>query len=184
MKAAIAVGITILIIGLVVAIACVSYSNNEILLRNQATAQEQANEAIYDNVWKTISQQAQISQEYQDSFAKIWKDIIASRYENARGGALMSFIKEHNPEFSIELYKKLMVTVESERKEFLNNQKKLIDIKREHDNIRTTLPGSFIVGSRSELDITIVTSTKTKEVFERRVDDDVKVFPQKAKEDK
>jgi len=184
MKAIIIAGIATLTIGLIVIVTYISTNNNEVRLRNQAAAQEQANEAIYDNVWKTISQQAQISQEYRDSFAKIWKDIISARYENARGGALMSFIKEHNPELSIELYKKLMVTVESERKEFLNNQKKLIDIKREHDNIRTTFPSSLIVGNRPELDITIVTSTKAKEVFENRIDDDVKVFPQKAKENK
>lgn len=172
---------SLFVVALLASMVYFSYSNSEIKLRNAANAQQQANEAIFDNVWKTIQQQAEVSSEYKNAFAEIWKDIISSRYQNARGGALMSFIKEHNPDFSPDLYKKLMNTIESERKEFLNNQKKLIDLKREHDNMRTTFPGSLICGNRSELEITIVTSSKTQDVFENKKEENIEIFPKKDK---
>jgi hypothetical protein len=170
---------SIVLFGIVIALMFVSYSNEEISLRNAAEAQQKANEAVFDNVWKTIQQEAEITENYKDSFHKIWKDIIGARYEKERGGALLSFIKEHNPNFSTKLYEKLMVTVESQRKEFLNNQKKLIDIKREHDNLIQQFPSSLVCGSRPELEIIIITSEKTEEIFKKKKEDDVNVFPKK-----
>ena len=49
-------------------------------------------------------------------------------------------------------------------------------MKREHDNQSTTFPGSFIVGGRPEIEVTIVTSTRAEENFRTGKDDDTTVF--------
>lgn len=153
-----------------------SYNNREVELRNLATAQNKANEAIFDKVWKVISQSAQVTDKYKDSFQKVYGTIMTERYSGKRGGALMSWIHEQNPEFSAGLYASLMDTIRGLREEFAQVQVKLIDIKREHDNLRMTVPSKWFVGKREALVINVVTSSLTDEVFKTGKEDDVKVF--------
>jgi hypothetical protein len=88
----------------------------------------------------------------------------------------MSWITEHNPEFSVKLYETLMDSIKGLREEFAQVQIKLIDINREHTNLRTMVPSSWFIGKRPALDIKIVTSEVTAQVFEKGKEDDVKVF--------
>jgi hypothetical protein len=157
----------------VAVIMWVHYNNAEVRLRNQFSAQIEANKVVYDNVWKVISQQAQIADGYKEGFRQVWHDILTGQNEGQRTGSLQVFVNRINPQFDPGLYKKLMTTVDAKRTEFLTGQKKLIDVKREHDNIRTTMPGSFVVGSKPELELVLVTSGKTTDAFETRREDDV-----------
>ena len=74
------------------------------------------------------------------------------------------------------MQKDLGDSIEANRAEFARVQSRLIDIKREHDVLRKRFPSKLIVGSRPELEINIVTSTKTQKVFETKIDDDVDLF--------
>jgi hypothetical protein len=158
----------------------IEYSNSEVKLRAQAKAQQKNLENVFDNTWKIISQQAQVAESYKDAFAKIYPDIMQGRYGNARGGSLLSFVTEANPTFEVKLYDRLQVSIEAQRTNFTNEQTKLIDIKREHDVLRTTIPASWFIGSRPELDIVIVTSTKTDNAFKSGKDDDTDIFKPKT----
>lgn len=144
------------------------YSNTEIGLRNQIGAQQKSNEAVFDNTWKIIKQQAGIADNYKDAFKEIYPALMEGRYGNARGGALMSFVKESNPTFDTTLYSKLSNTVEAQRSIFTREQQKLIDINREHDNLLQQFPSSVFLSSRKPIDIVVVTSSKTDDVFKSR----------------
>lgn len=168
----------ILGLALLFGIVYVSYSNKEVRLRNAATAQETANQAIFDNVWKTIAQTANVKDDYKEEFRKSWADILAANNSGSRMGSIQVFVNRVNPKFDGgALSKRLMVVIESQRKEFLNNQKKLVSIKQEHDNIRTTFPGSVVCGGRPELKITIVTSGRTQDTFDSGREDDISLRP-------
>lgn len=144
------------------------YSNSEIRLRNQIGAQQQSNEAVFDNTWKIIKQQAGIADQYKDAFKEIYPALMEGRYGNARGGALLSFVKESNPNFDTSLYQKLANTVEVQRTVFTREQQKLIDLNREHDNMLQQFPSSIFLMSRKQIDIIVVTSSKTEEAFKTR----------------
>jgi hypothetical protein len=168
--------VAILVLGVgSIGLMYVNYSNREVSLRNLATAQEDSNKAIFDAVWKTISQKAQITDKYKEGFKEVYTGIMAGRYAG-KNQVIMNWIKEANPNFDSGLYKSLMDTVEGQRERFVQVQLKLRDIKREHDNLRTTFPGSFFVGGRSELKVTIVTSDKTDNVFKSAQENNVSVF--------
>lgn len=152
-----------------------SYTNRAVGLENQAKAQQEANQATYDTVWKTIKQKAQISDKYESQFKKVYVDIMQQR-QYGKGGEMFKFVMEANPQFDSSLLQSLANTIEGQRVRFETSQKMLIDIKREHDNLRQQVPSSWFVGSRPELKITIVTSAKTKEVFSVGEDNDVEVF--------
>lgn len=156
-----------------------SISNQEVGLRNQVKAQQENLKVVFDTTWKIIQQQAEVADEYKDAFAKIYPSLMSGRYGNKRGGALLSFVKESNPEFNIKLYEKLANSIEAQRITFAGEQKKLIDLKREHDTLRQTFPAKFFVGSRPEIPIEIVTSDKTDAAFQTGKENDVKLFGKK-----
>lgn len=154
------------------------YNNTEVRLRNEAKAQQKSNETSFDTCWKIISQQAQVAESHKDAFRQIYVDVMEKRYSGK--DPLLSFITETNPGFDMKLYEKVSNSIEGQRTIFKRDQQRLIDIKRQHDDIRMTVPGSFFVGGRPEIEIKIVTSSKADAAFESGKDDDTNVFPTKA----
>lgn len=152
-------------------IMSIGYSNAEIRLRNQIAAQQDANGVIYDKVWKVIKQKVQITDRAKDAFKEMYVPLMEGRY--ATGGNFMKWIKEHNPQFDFSLYKDVMNSIEGLRAEFANVQLKLRDLKREHDNLLDTFPGSWFLAGRDHIKVQLVTSGKTKEVFEIGEENDV-----------
>ena len=167
----------IVFFGIIVFMIGIGYSNSEIELRAQSEAQQKANEAVKDKTWKVVKQKAGVLDKYAGDFQKAFNGIMAERYQGETQGAPMfKWIQEHQPNYSVELYKDLADAIEANQTEFLNVQKRLIDIKREHMVLLKTFPSKLVVGGRDTLEIIIVTSTTTKKVFETGVDDDVELF--------
>jgi len=172
----IAVGAVVLA-GIIIALVFVGYSNKEIELRNQFDAQVNANKAVFDKVWKIIKSQAQVTDKYAGDFKSVYDGMIGKRYEGeANGAPAFKWIKEQNPTFTPELYSKLQDTITAQRTEFTMVQKRMIDIKRVHDNLRQRFPSKMVVGGRDELVMVVVTSTKTEKTFETGKEDDVDLF--------
>lgn len=153
----------------------VGYSNQEISLRQQIDAQQKSNQVVFDNTWKIIQQVAQVADKYKDAFSKIYVDVMNARYPKGEG-SLMKWIQESNPNFDTSLYNKVANAIEAQRTNFTNEQKKLIDLKREHDTLCKQFPGSLFLASRPAINIDIITSTKTEQAFKTGKEDDVKVF--------
>lgn len=152
-----------------------SYNNQEISLRKQAEAQRGKVEGVFDTMWKTISQQAQVSNEYKDAFKEIYPDLIAGRYSQG-DGSFMKWIQEANPEFDTSLYKQLMQTIEVQRLQFQKSQERMLDLIREHETLCETYPGTWFVKNKTSIEYIIISSTKSKLTMETGVDDDVDLF--------
>ena len=150
-------------------------SNGEIGLRNQVVAQQDSCKVIFDNTWKIIAQKAQVTDKYKDAFKEIYPALMEGRYGNDKGGALLKFVTESNPQFDAGIYKDLSAAIEAQRTVFTREQNKLIDLKREHDNLRLKFPSSLVVGSRPEIKIELVTSGKTKDVYSTGEENDIKL---------
>ena len=161
---------------LVTLLMYVSFNNTEVRLRNEAEAQQENLEVVFDATWKIIQQKAGVSGQYAKDFKEIYPQLMEGRYGNDRGGALMFWVTEHNPDFDISLYQDLMRSIEAERTKFAREQTKLLDIKREHDNVRETLPGAIFVGGRPEIEVKLVTSAKTDEAFSSGQENDIDLF--------
>jgi hypothetical protein len=149
----------------------IGVNNTEVGLRNQFIAQVSANQADFDTMWKTIQQKYQISSEYAQAF----KDIVTANVQGRSGGALFKSIQETVPGLDPSIYRDIMATIEGKRNQFEAHQKKMVDIKREHDDIRGKFPSSFVVGGRPALVLQLVTSEKTNEAFTSGQDNDVRL---------
>ena len=160
------------------AVYTIGVRNEAVELETQFSAQVEANKSTYDKMWKIIQQKAGVSQQYASDFKANFSAIMTGRYGNPdnREKSLMLWIKEKNPEFSIDLYKDLNRSVEALRTEFDLSQKKMIDIKRVHDNLRLKFPSSLAMFGKSELQLKMVTSDRTDKAFETGKDDNVDLF--------
>lgn len=153
-----------------------SYDNKEVELRNAITAKQEANTARFDTVWKTIKQTAGVTDKYASDFKEIYNGIMEGRYAaDGKNNPMFKFIHEQNPQLDSAIYTKLANTIEAQREAFTRDQQKLLDLKREHDNIRTRKPGCWFVNAE-EIDVQIVTSGQTKEVFATGEENDIELF--------
>lgn len=174
MKALVGIG-SVVVLALVVVFMYISANNAEVGLRNRGKAKQKANTTTFDNCWKTVQQLAQVADKHKDAFKEVFVGLNEARHYD-KGGQLFKFITESNPAFDSALYQKVANAIEAHRAEFTRDQKELIDIKREHDDLLAKIPSSWFVGSRAPLEIVIVTSSKTEDTFRSGKEDDVDVF--------
>lgn len=164
-----------LTIGITTFMMYLSYNNREVSLRSDGEAAVRDVTLNYDNMWKTIKQKAQVSDEYKNAFDTIYSKLISSRYDKD-SGLLFKFVTEANPNFDISLYKDLSNAIEALRNTFLMKQERVVDILNQHNKLCKTLPGKWFLGSRPEIAYKPVTSTLTDQVVASGKDDDVNVF--------
>ena len=94
----------------------ISYNNKEIALRKEAEAQRGKIESVHDKMWKTIQQKAGVTDQYRETFEKIYPDLISGRYANDESA--MKWVQESNPDFDTSLYRDLMQAIEVQRSHF------------------------------------------------------------------
>ena len=91
-----------------------TYNNKEVSLRKEINAQRGKIESVHDKMWKVIQQKAEVSEQYRETFEKIYPELISGRYAND-GNNAMKWIQEANPDFDTSLYKDLQQAIEIQR---------------------------------------------------------------------
>lgn len=139
--------------------------------RNSYDGQLKANEASFDNTWKTIQQAAQVPAEKKNAF----KEII-SGYANARGengGSILSAVREAVPNLDLGIYDKLMNIIVGARATWTTDQKTLADKAMIYNNVAQSplnIIARSIGGFPSSIKAKIVSSDKTEEAFKTAKD--------------
>ena len=159
---------------LVLLIMFFTYNNKEIYLRKEADAQRKKIESTHDKMWKVIKQKAEVSDKYRETFERVYPEIIAGRYSD--GSSAMKWIQEANPNFDTSLYNDLMQAIEIQRTHLHNAQTRMLDVIRERASLIESYPSRWFITNKSEIEYEVISSTKTHNVVEIRVDDDVDVF--------
>ena len=157
----------------------ISFSNDEIDLKNSFTQKIDERTAFYDKMYKVISQKSQIAVKNDQSFKENVNTIMAGRKDAEQ--VVFKWITESNPNANYEtvskIYQDLSRVVESERQGFFEQEKMIQDIVRQHSNLIEKFPGSFynIFLGRDTLKYTPVKSSITEEVMQKGKDDNVKL---------
>jgi len=135
--------------------------------------------AQYDNMKNVLTQYSQRIQElvqvptmYKDDLKEVVQASMSGRYGKDGSKAVFQFLKEHNQNLDPSLYKQVMQNIESGRKDFEFENKKLIDIKNEYQ----TEIGSFYRGMMLRIagfprinleEYKIITNTYSNKTFEQ-----------------
>lgn len=171
------VGIILVFLGITAVVMYFIYDNKYITLNNLYEAQVSEDKLIHDEMWKILQQQAGVTENYAESFDKIYKNMNDARYKT--GGEMMKWIQESNPNFDSKLYSKVMESIEVYRTKFTNVQRKLVSIHNEMKNLLTLFPSRFFlvtIAGHILPELNIVTSTRTDNAFTTGKDDDTKLF--------
>ena len=154
----------------------VSVYNTHIDLKNQIEAKQKANETIFDNTWKKINPTVQVSDKYKDGLKEV---LLAYTSGRSKGDSqlLMDWTKEAVPTFDSSIYKQINNVITSSRDDFTKNQEILIDLSRQHQQFIQKFPNNVfcaILGIK-EIEIKVITSSKTEEAFNTGKEDDIKL---------
>jgi hypothetical protein len=152
--------------------------NQEAVLANQIKTKQLNNTNVYDNMWKKISQTAQVTQKDRDSLKDIFNSYAQARSGNGDGQAVMKWIKEAVPNVDTTTMLNLQNTITSARNEFARNQTELLDLANEHNTMFDVFPSNIVLSmfNRHKIDAKLVTSTRTDNAFSTGKDDDTDVF--------
>jgi hypothetical protein len=163
--------------GLIFVSQLISFSNNEIELKNAFKQKKDERTAFYDKMWKTISQKTKIAVKNDESFKQNINIIMTGRQDSEN--VIFKLIQEVNPNANFgevsSLYKDLSRTIEGEREGFFNQEKVMQDIVMQHSNLLDKFPNSFynIFFNRKHLEYKPITSDRTDEVMKSGKDNNV-----------
>lgn len=142
-----------------------------ISLENQIEAQHVSNKSNYDNMWKTFKEMTQVTELQAEQFKDVYTDLITGRNQDPE--LLFKMVQENNPQLGTQVYSDLQNAIESGRKTFDNNQKRIADIIREYNTQidRYVILNSFMNRQKKNSDDYIITSDRTKQAYENGGDD-------------
>jgi len=156
------------------------FNNKEVALRTTFNQQMNNRTALFDKMWKIISQKAQVAKAYDSSFVRIVKESMDARKDGVN--IMMKWVTESNPTLQAntvqELYRDLSRTIESERNSFFEREELLSSIQQQHSVFLLSFPNNFynIFMGRKELVYKPITSGRTDGVIQSGQDNDVNVF--------
>jgi hypothetical protein len=172
------VGIVILLVA-VLGSSVISCFNKEVSLRATIENKMRDNKSEFDNMWKKIAQVAQVTDAQKNAIKEIVVGYAGARSQGRDGsGSFINALHEAIPNVDTTTFNNLQNIITGSRDSWTMRQKELVDLKREHDKLLRSFPSNIILGmfGRREIDITIITSSKTEKTFEAGKDDDVELF--------
>jgi len=161
----------ILILGIIFLFTLIGTFNGYTRLENLAKATQTDNTNVLDNTRKAIREAASVSDKEVEALTNIITGYADSRGENTAGdGQLVTvgMVQEAVPSIQgIETLRNLQNIVVAGRKDWQFSQTRLLEIKRQADDMITTFPSGTILKilGKNEIEVVIITSAETKENF-------------------
>lgn len=152
----------------------VNVYNTSVDYTTKIEAKQKANEADFDAMWKKIAQAANVADKYKDGLKDVLTAYTSGRKKES-DQLLMDWTKEAIPAFDSSLYKQINNIIVGSRDDFANSQKVLIDIQRQYNNFIRRFPNNIYCSilNIKEVEIKVVTSSKTEEAFSTGKEDDI-----------
>lgn len=169
---------TVAVIGLMIVFSIIGTFNGYARIETKAKAVQTDNRNVLDNTRKAIREAAAVSDTEVEALEKIIVGYAEQRGEGGNGGdnntVSIGMVREAVPSItSIATLTRLQNIVVAGRREWQAAQTKLIEVKRQGDEMLAVFPSSVILSvfGKSPIDIQIVTSTETEDNFRTGTDD-------------
>lgn len=169
---ALAVAAVIVVIILMIVFALIGTVNDFSRIETRATAIQTDNRNVLDNTRKAIREAASVSSQEVEALERIIVGYADARGPNEGGGdnnvVSIGMVREAVPSItSIDTLKRLQNIVVAGRREWQAAQTKLIDVKRQGDEMLAVFPSGPVLRffGKGPIEIQIVTSTETESNF-------------------
>lgn len=152
-----------------------SHRNTMVELEERLEAQYTSNKSSYDNMWKKFKEMAQVTDMQADKMKELYQGLIDGRNKDTK--LLFKMIKEDNPKLDQSTFTNLQNEIASSRNAFNNNQKQIADIVREYNTYvkKKFITANFWGYKVKDSNNYITTSDRTKDAFENKKDDEIKL---------
>ena len=175
-KVLISMVLFVVVFGFVLVGKGISVYNNSVYYQTAIEAKQKDNESVFDNMWKKISQTAQVSDKYKQGLKEILESYVSGRSID-NDNLLVNWTHEAVPNFDASIYKEINNTIIAGRDDFIKQQRILLDLSKEYKKYIRTFPNNIyctFLGIK-EIDIKIVTSSKTEQVFDTQKEEDINI---------
>lgn len=154
--------------------------NYGIATEQQIEAKWKDNQNVLSNYSQTLIELAQVPEMYREDFTQLVKADMEGRYGEDGSTAMMQWIQERGLNFDSSLYANIQQPIEAGRKDFANNQRQLLDMKRVYQTELDSFPRNFafnILGfPKIDLDkYNAIVTADTARKFETGVDEAVQI---------
>ncbi len=151
-----------------------SLYDRNVHLTSEFKAAKGAVQTDFNTMVKTLKDQTNLNEMQNDKAIEYAKVLMEGNYTK-NDGSLMKWINIQFPNMEQKNYNILMDNIESLRKGFQDKQDRVLAIIEQHDNLRNEFWSSMFLGKIPELEYTIISSKKAKEVMITG-DDDTDMF--------
>jgi len=165
---------------IVVGLSGVSVYNSQANLKNNYEMKVKSNQAEFDNMWKKITQVAQVPEAQKEAFKEVYSSYASARTSEGQG-KMMAWIQEAVPNYNGEIYAQLMNIITASRDGWTMRQNELVDFARVYNANLVVFPKNKFLKffGFEKIEPNVITSTRTDEAFKTGKDDDVDLFKKK-----
>ena len=159
----------------------VGINNTWVDLEESIKTQYKQNQNIYTEMFRQITQVAQVPQQYAKDLENVYKSSLKTRYGEEGSKAIFQMITEQNPNLDPSLYKQVQQVIESGETKFAAEQTMFLDKKRIYESDLKKFPNVLIarVLGFPKIDMKeydIVTSSQTDNSFKTKKAEPLDVF--------
>ena len=135
-------------VGIAAWVLSIRYNRQEKLLRDESEAHRRILEGTYDRIWNNIKQRAGIKEKYRRSFNDIYPDLLNQSINNEE---LIDWILECNSDFDPNEYVPLWETIERDRQKFIDHQRRMLSLIKEHRILVSGVPAKWLIKDTSAI---------------------------------
>ena len=117
-------------------------------LRDESEAHRRILEGTYDRIWNNIKQRAGIKEKYRRSFNDIYPDLLNQSINNEE---FIDWILECNSDFDPNEYVPLWETIERDRQKFIDHQRRMLSLIKEHRILVSGVPAKWLIKDTSAI---------------------------------
>lgn len=135
-------------LGIIIRILSVHYNRKEIALREEAEAHRKILEGTYDRIWTTIKLRSNITEGYRRSFNRIYPELLDQSLNNEE---FINWILDCDPDFDPDEYMPLLESIAADREKFVNHQRCILSIIKEHRQLVSGKPAKWVIKDTSAI---------------------------------